>query len=355
MGVIQAETVPNVGSSALEQRRLFGESAGTAQFKRIHIIINPAAGRDRPMLSVFNSVFQPAQVDWDVSITKAAGDARRLARQAAATEVEAIAVYGGDGTVMEVASALVDTQTPMIILPGGTGNSVANELGIPRDIAQACRIACDGTGILRAVDVGQVTTLPDSSEDRMGDAHAAAETPYFLLHAGIGLQAQVAQQATRAMKDHVGMLAYLLAGLEVLEKRPHSHYQLTLDGREVECDGLTCLIANTANLGAPGLTLSPSISMSDGLLDVIVIHRADLGTGVALLAGIVRGEALHEPVLHVQAQELTVRADPLQEVEVDGEVVSMTPLRIQVLPGAMRILAPAASSQPVARDTPIVS
>ena len=115
---------------------------------------------------------------------------------------------------------------------------------------------CDSTGELRAVDVGQVMTFQDSSDVRMADAPTAADTSYFLLHAGIGLQAQVAQQATRAMKDHVGMLAYLLAGLEVLEQRPHSHYQLTVDGREVECDGLTCLIANTANLGAPGLTLA---------------------------------------------------------------------------------------------------
>ena len=142
MGVIQTGIVPSVDSSTIDQARSLGEGAGNAQFKRIHIIVNPAAGRDRPMLSVFNSVFQPAQVDWDVSITKTAGDARRLARQAAAAGVEAIAVYGGDGTVMEVASALVDTQTPMIILPGGTGNSVANELGIPRDIAQACQTWC---------------------------------------------------------------------------------------------------------------------------------------------------------------------------------------------------------------------
>jgi YegS/Rv2252/BmrU family lipid kinase len=338
----------------MEQGRPMGHGPENAQFKRIHIIINPAAGRDRPMLSVFNSVFQPAQVDWGVSITKAAGDARQMARQAAADGAEAIAVYGGDGTVMEVASALVDTETPMIILPGGTGNSVANELGIPRDIAQACRLVCDGTGVLRAVDVGQVMTSPDSGDDRMADARAASAPSYFLLHAGIGLQAQVAQQATRAMKDHVGMLAYLLAGLEVLEKRPRSHYQLTVDGREVECDGLTCLIANTANLGAPGLTLSPSISMSDGLLDVIVIQHADLGTGVALLAGIVRGEALHEPVLHLRAQDLTVHADPLQEAEVDGEVVSTTPLRIRVLPGAMRILAPAESAHAESLDAPTV-
>ena len=88
--------------------------------------------------------------------------------QAAAAGVEAIAVYGGDGTVMEVASALVDTQTPMIILPGGTGNSVANELGIPRDIAEACRLVCDSTGVLRAVDVGQVMRFQDNSEVRSG-------------------------------------------------------------------------------------------------------------------------------------------------------------------------------------------
>ncbi len=105
--------------------------------QRIQVIINPRAGQDMAILSVMNEAFQAADVRWDVSITNQAGDATRYARLAVEAGVDLVAAYGGDGTVMEVASGLVGSAVPLAILPGGTANVLSVELGIPGDLAAA--------------------------------------------------------------------------------------------------------------------------------------------------------------------------------------------------------------------------
>jgi diacylglycerol kinase (ATP) len=81
-------------------------------YKRIQVIINPAAGGDKPILNVLNDVLQPAGVDWDISLTHKGGDGTRLAREAAAAGVDLVAAYGGDGTQMEVANGLLGSGVP---------------------------------------------------------------------------------------------------------------------------------------------------------------------------------------------------------------------------------------------------
>src|SRR5436853_1739431 len=110
--------------------------------KRIHVVINPVSGQERPILGTMNKAFHQADIDWEVKVTKKAGDAQRYAQEAVKAGVDAVAVYGGDGTVMEVASGLVGTDMPLAIFPGGTANVMSIELGIPSDLAQACALIC---------------------------------------------------------------------------------------------------------------------------------------------------------------------------------------------------------------------
>jgi diacylglycerol kinase (ATP) len=122
--------------------------------KRVHVIVNPASGQDRPILKTLNSVFRVNQIDWEMFLTKEQGDGIRLAKEAAAAGVDAVAVYGGDGTVREVTTGLLDTNVPILILPGGTANAMALTLGIPTDLAAAASLlSCDECET-RSVDVG---------------------------------------------------------------------------------------------------------------------------------------------------------------------------------------------------------
>ncbi|MGW8249965.1 MAG: diacylglycerol/lipid kinase family protein [Anaerolineales bacterium] len=229
--------------------------------KRIHVIANPAAGQPEPVLHTLNRVFRGAGNDWDLSITKESGDAFRLAREAAEAGADVVAAYGGDGTVMEVAMALRSSQTPLAILPGGTANLMAVELGIPRDLENAAQIAVKADSELHQVDMGRV------GDDR-----------YFMLRVGVGFSARKVEYADRALKDRFGILAYTIAGMKALTDQNKAIYQLILDGKEVEVDGLACLVENAGNMGVAGITPVQGISVSDGKLDVIVVRSSALIT-----------------------------------------------------------------------------
>lgn len=294
--------------------------------KRIHIVVNPASGAAEPMLTVFNKIFGDAGIDWDVSITRQMGDARRLAHEAAAGSVDAVAVYGGDGTVAEAAGGLIGSQTPLAILPGGTGNVTAAGLGIPRDLAEACALICGDAKQVQQVDVGQV------------DDH------HFLLRVSLGLEASVVEGADREAKDRLGPFAYALSMLQALSNPQAARYRLALDGREIVSEGLACIIANSGYLGRVGVSLAPNIDVSDGLLDVMVLRKADLGSLIALAASAVAGSENAEALQHWQARDIAVTAEPPQTVQADGEMIGASPIHVRVLPQAVRIILPAASS-----------
>lgn len=106
------------------------------KFKKIHIIINPASGQDEPILSYLNTAFRDSGIEWDVSITKQDNDATKFAHQWLG-KVDVIGIYGGDGSIAEVAQVLRGKNTPLAIIPGGTANVMAKELGIPLNTSEA--------------------------------------------------------------------------------------------------------------------------------------------------------------------------------------------------------------------------
>src|SRR5260221_12051734 len=125
-------------------------------YKRIHVIVNPAAGRDVPILGTLNKVFGEAGIDWDIFVTKEAGDARRLAKEAVTGGADAVAVNGGDGTLTEVASGLRGSNVPLAILAGGTANVMSIGLAIPNDLGPASPLLVGNDSEGRAIDLGEI-------------------------------------------------------------------------------------------------------------------------------------------------------------------------------------------------------
>ena len=292
--------------------------------KKVHVIINPVSGQPQPILPTINSVFHPADVEWDVSVTLKSGDATRAAQKAAADGVDLIAAYGGDGTVMEVASALIGSDTPMAILPGGTANVVSVELGIPKDLAKACQVIVDEKSQLRAIDIG------------------TAEGRNFLHRVGIGLAAEKVKGATREMKDRYGTLAYSIAWFKSAKNPPTAKYQLVLDEKAYEVEGFTCIVANSGSMGAPGFNMSKETSVSDGLLDVFVIHDSGFFSTLSAFAGSVTGRREPNPDTfhHWQAKNIRIETDPPLSTQGDGEVWGETPISISVIPHAVEVIVP---------------
>lgn len=310
-------------------------------FERVHVVINPAAGQDEPILSVINSVFRAAGVDYDVSITKAAGDATVQARQAAEGGADVVAAYGGDGTVAEVASGLIGTNVPLAILPGGTANAMSSELNIPQTSRAAAELICAENILVRKVDMGSLYVHSQELGDHWRN---------FILRVGVGFEAAMVEKAGRDLKDRFGNFAYLWAAMQNLIQPQVSRYQLVIDGQEVETEGLTCIIANSGNMAQRNLSLIPGIDISDGLLDVIVIQPAGLRLFTDLIGsitGLINVDASSDAegkraVQWWQAKEVRLVSTPAQSVQLDGEVLGTPAVSARVLPQTIRVITPGA-------------
>ena len=290
----------------------------TVPYSKIHVIINPAAGKDEPILNTLNDVFNQYNVDWELSMTRKFGDATQMARAAVASGIDLVAGYGGDGTQMEVANGVMGSDTPMAILPGGTGNAMAFELKIPRNLRQAAELICQSSN-RHKIDLG-----------RIGDH-------LFMLRTYTGPQKE--EVASRADKDKLGVLAYPMASLRVFKNLTKVHYRLTLDGQEVEDEGVMCYIFNAGAWGGVELPEAATISASDGLLDVLILNKS---------AKSVRAFASYELNIgpsrthahHWQAREIRVESDSSQAVWIDGEEHGQTPFTATVVPQAISIVVP---------------
>lgn len=284
------------------------------EIKKIQVIINPAAGKNEPVLNILNQVFQNYKVYWQVDVTHGIGDACRLAREAVEAGADLVAGYGGDGTLMEIVNGLQGSNVPLGILPGGTGNGIARELGIPLNLARSAQLLCEGSTV-RRMDLGRINDH------------------YFMLHAYTGIGAS--QIADRASKDALGILAYLLPILRIIREPQLSHYFLTIDGQEIEEDGIICMVLNASGLGIE-LPLKEPIEVRDGLLDLLLLKK-DIPAAVNSLLTLQKTEEIFQ---HWQGREITVRCDPIQEFWTDGEPGGHTPFTAVIAPQALRLLAP---------------
>jgi diacylglycerol kinase (ATP) len=292
---------------------------------RIKVVINPGAGQPEPVLSILNTGFAEAGIDWDVAITHGPGDGETAAAEAVKAGFDLIGAYGGDGTVSEVASALASGGPPMVVLPGGTGNALAEDLGIPKALDEAVALVAGGDYDTRPVDLG-----------RVGER-------WFVLRLTMGFEASVAEAATRELKDRFGWLAYAFAALQESSDPPRAKYTIDVDGESIEAEGVACLIANSASLGVVGVKIAEDVSVSDGLLDVLVVDRANLlpllGTATSMAAG------QESPNLaRWRGNKIAVHSRPRQSVLTDGEPAGRTPVEVTVAPGAVTVVVPKGSA-----------
>jgi YegS/Rv2252/BmrU family lipid kinase len=289
---------------------------------RLTVILNPAAGQNSPLLKTFNRVFHEAGYHWDIRLTNQFGDGQHHARRAIQEGVDIVAVYGGDGSIMDVAAGMVGSQVPLAILPGGTGNVLATELNLPRLLRDSCALLVNPAHQVKSIDAAFVNDT------------------CFMMRAGFGLEAIIVKEADRDLIDRFGVVAYAMATIEALNSCKPSNFHLTIDGKDIFIEGQSCTIANAANFGLPGLMLSPTVSISDGLLDVFVIRKADLGSLLTVASRVVGRTEDLDIFPHWQGAEIKVTADPPVDVEGDGEMIGHTPVVVRVKPGAIKVIVP---------------
>lgn len=289
------------------------------KYKRVKVIVNPAAGKDEPILNTLNDVFHPHGIIWDVGITLQFGDATRLAQEAAASgHYDLVAAYGGDGTQMEIANGLRGSGVPLAILPGGTGNAMAFELNIPIELRAAAELIVTSEKV-KAIDL------------------AKANETYFMLRLYSGVDEE--QKTSREQKDKYGILAYPLSVLEMGRQLNHANYRLTIDGEVVEEQGVACFVLNAGSIGGVSLSFDAEVDVTDGFLDVFMID-ASLSTVRSALGRFLRLPTEQAGLHYWRGKEIVMEVDPPQTIWVDGELLGKTPLTITAVPAAVQIVVP---------------
>jgi len=291
----------------------------TDKNKRIHVVINPAAGKDEPILNVVNDVFHQYNIDWDVSVTKKFGDATKFARQAAEDGFDIVTGYGGDGTQHEIANGILGTRASMGILPGGTGNNFAKEMGTPQKLRPAVELLCSSQNV-RKVDVVQ-----------MGEI-------YFILRLYVGIEPE--QQTSREDKDKYGKLAYIIDAVRKARDSKEVNYRINLDGEIIEVPAMVMYVVNAAKNGA-GISVAGDLSrIDDGLMDAFVLNMNDLNTIIGTTDRMLNLDTDNAKKYLQQGKEMTIETDPDQPVWTDGEYTGRTPIKLKVIPAALPVVVP---------------
>jgi YegS/Rv2252/BmrU family lipid kinase len=290
----------------------------SASYARVHVVVNPAAGKDEPILNVLNDVFSQYGVDWDVSVTKKYGDAAEQARAAAARGVDLVAGYGGDGTQHEIANALIGSDVVLGVLPGGTGNGFAHELGLPPKLADAVRLLCTSRRT-RALDAARI------NDD------------YFIQRLYTGTEPE--QQTSREAKDKYGPLAYFANMFQQRNNR-EARYRLAIDGTELDLPAMRVYVVNSGQTKSGHSITGALSSPDDGLMEVFVLDTHNLES---LRAASQRFFEFQTPISDKyfwRGQEITIDADPDQPIWIDGEYYGRTPVTVSIVPGAVRVVVP---------------
>jgi diacylglycerol kinase family enzyme len=220
-------------------------------FRKILIIINPVAGADEPILSIIQRKLQPTNIIWEICVTQKKEDINKYVKKAIRKNVDAVAVYGGDGTVTQTAELLYKYPIPLIILPGGTANILAKELNIPLYAEEMLGLVASKKIKLKKIDMGIINKKP------------------FLLRVSYGLLADMIIETDSDLKKTIGQFAYGVSVIKKLTESKPVTYTITIDKKKIITEGISLVLANSANMGMTGLSALKEVDMSDGNLNLL--------------------------------------------------------------------------------------
>jgi YegS/Rv2252/BmrU family lipid kinase len=289
---------------------------------RARLIVNPASGRAEGSrrLSMIERRLAANGFLVETCVAVQPGEARTLASVAARDGFQMVISGGGDGTIHEVINGIAGSDLILGVLPMGTANVLAWEMGIPLDSLKACDLLARGT--VRTIDLGRVS-----------------DGGYFCCMAGVGLDAQVVKELDPTVKGILGAAAYPLTGLGIMLRYGLPDLTVEIDGRAPPLTGYALVVCNSRHYGGRFI-LCPDAVIDDGLLDVCVLHKRDtltiLRSGLQIILSNsrrLRGIAFY------RGKSVRVMSAHKVPVQSDGDLIGTTPVNFSVAPGALRIMA----------------
>lgn len=287
------------------------------------LIANPAARMVESNVAVDDIVncLSHSGIEVDVKLTDKTGDAIDFAREAVASGVKRVIAAGGDGTINEVIQGLASTDVELAIVPLGTGNVLARYAGLDdRDYASSCGVAAGEQ--VRQIDLGRM------------------DGRYFAVTAGAGIDAQIALNLDPWWKQKIGKIAYMTEFLRsMLIQEPHV-FRLKLDDQVIEGPMWGVLICNTSEY-TWRIRVAADVREDDGLLDVLVMHRQGFLNLMDLMGRMFfSGETAegHPTATVFRAGHIEIEAQPPVPWQVEGDAKGFTPVSVDVVPRALRLV-----------------
>ena len=281
------------------------------------IILNPAAHSERAQRK--RAQVESLAHDCVICATTRTGEAELMARRGIEEGFEKIVAAGGDGTINEVVNGLAGTGATLGLLPIGTMNVFATELGLPVHNLELCWdiIKADST---RAVD------LPKANQK------------FFVQLAGVGLDAQVVKETSSRLKRNFGPVSYLISAVQIAARKPPRLF-IQSDDATID-EGSFVLVGNGRLYGGPFPFFKHAV-IDDGLLDVIVFKRLGYLEIIKYLQDVVFSSDIRVPEIeYFQTRRLRVDSDQSVPVELDGELVGNCPVEFSLSERSLRVLAP---------------
>ena len=288
---------------------------------KVRIVANPISGggRGRTQAEALHRALQSKVEDPELVLTQRAGDATSAAGRPGA---DCIVAVGGDGTVNEIANGMRETDALLAILPMGTANVVARELGIPNDPeAVAQLIAAES---VRVMDAG------------------VADEKLFLLGAGAGLDAAIAKAVSEHRGKSSSYIRWVMPTIRTSFSYTYPEIRVVVDGETVSETAQYTIVGN-CRYSAGAFEATPKARIDDGLLDVCMFHRLSIPKLVLILSQVRSGRFLEwDDVTYVQGREIQLEAAGNEAVplQIDGDPAGEIPRAFSVVPGAIRVVAP---------------
>ena len=291
---------------------------------KVFVVLNRTSGqsaRERVRGSL-GSHFGSSRIPYEIHETQKGEKLSEIVRERMRRGFDLAVAAGGDGTVSAVIDGITGSPIPLGIIPTGTGNLIARELGIPEAVDDAVKLIA-GTPRLRKIDVMKIG-------GRM-----------FVLNASVGISAAIVNGTTRKSKRYFGRIAYYVSAVPKLFTLKHRQLVVTVDGSGQEYRAIEVAVMNCGILAKMHYPKAPEIRIDDGYLDVFILGTKPFRDYPLYLFGMLAGRSPDFLSRYIKAQRrVAIRSNVPLPVQADGDMIGTTPLDVEILPGAVTVLVP---------------
>jgi diacylglycerol kinase (ATP) len=295
--------------------------------KKVFIVLNPKAGNANQAEEIHVALekYFP-QPEWTAEVYETTGkedeDVVALCRQACEQGASLVIAAGGDGTVIDVANGLINGKVPLGVLPLGTGNDLARILNIPLKMEDAFAVLAGDHAVIE-VDALKV-------EDR-----------FYLSNVSVGISPHVMKDTDSDQKKRFGRLAYIWTMIKRSSILQVHHYRLTIDGQSQSINASEVLVSNTTLLNALPHLFGPPEDLNDSQLEIYLVTARTWGDYARMLWELIRRPGQSAKKLFHLGVKHSIRIETSgssQLVQADGEVIGRTPVEVELVPKAVRVI-----------------